>query len=103
MSDGKYDSWTGKDKELHVGISTILGASAYTLTKDTDHPFLYATGLAIIPGVAKELYDSRPQGTGFSYKDLTADLVGSLVGVSIGDAYFSYNGKIADFGYHTTF
>jgi VanZ family protein len=70
----------GRDKWLHAGGSAGLGVVAATLTEDRKR----AWALAMAPGVAKELYDARPGGTGFSVPDLIADGVGAYLGVRLG-------------------
>ncbi len=93
------ESWTGGDKTKHFAVSAALGAGSYALTEETEHPFLYAVGLAMVPGVAKEVYDARSGGTGFSHKDLAADLLGAVVGASIGNAIVSFNGENVSLSY----
>lgn len=49
---GRYqDDWTGSDKAAHFGVSFAVGVGASRLTTDTWTAF----GLALIPGVAKEV------------------------------------------------
>lgn len=74
------DSWTGPDKAKHAAVSAALGAGA-SLIVDND---AQAVALALVPGLAKELHDARPGGTGFSVKDMAANAVGAYVGVKLG-------------------
>lgn len=78
------DNWQGKDKAQHFLFSMVAsaGANAYA-----DHQnYSYREGLVIgLPfsislGVAKELYDSRPQGTGWSWHDFAYDVAGAAAG-----------------------
>jgi putative lipoprotein len=77
------DSWTGSDKLEHMGVSAPFGALGAYVTRDTDHPVIYGTLLGATPGLAKEIIDGTCRSDGFSYKDLTADVVGSLIGASL--------------------
>ena len=70
------DEWTGKDKGLHFGVSYVLGIATGSQWPDNK---LKAIGVAMIPGVLKEVADRKT--TGFSGKDLVADLAGATLGV----------------------
>jgi uncharacterized protein YfiM (DUF2279 family) len=83
------DSWWGRDKALHLSVSLGLGAAAYGglwLTGD-DAPevkLALSWSLAMLPGLAKELYDDGQPGNRFSGKDLLWDAIGALVGSGLG-------------------
>lgn len=81
------ESWNGQDKQKHFVGSVVM---AGTISAYTDSPTKgFAASMAV--GIAKELYDSkRAGGSGFSYKDLTADVLGSAVGAYIGGCLVSY-------------
>jgi uncharacterized protein YfiM (DUF2279 family) len=86
---GPYvDSWSGEDKAKHFGVSAALGVATSQLTADTWSAF----GLALIPGVAKEAYDSQQACNRFSWKDLSWDAVGAYVGVRTGHWLISPTG-----------
>ena len=72
------DDWTGQDKRIHFAVSATLGVA--TANQWPTRPAL-AFGVAMVPGFLKEVADSRPGGSGFSYKDLTADALGAALGV----------------------
>jgi putative lipoprotein len=74
------DSFTTPDKAAHLAGSAMLGAVA-TIITDNDQA---AFALALAPGFAKEVYDSRRGGTGFSWRDLAADALGAYIGVKFG-------------------
>lgn len=89
------DKWSGSDKPVHFGVSFILGFAAGNQFPD-NKPLAF--GLAMLPGVAKEFSDRST--TGFSYKDLTFNAAGALLGVysahwlitrSEGKTYVSYS------------
>lgn len=72
------DTWTGSDKKLHFGVSFVLGYATGNQWPD-NKPL--AIGVAMIPGILKEVADSQKGGSGFSSKDLVWDLVGATLGV----------------------
>lgn len=69
------ESWDMRapDKKLHIAASGLIAAVVYAATKDADKAIWIPLGI----GVAKELYDSRKGGTGFSPADLGANLIGA--------------------------
>lgn len=71
------DSWTGSDKKLHFGVSTISGFVARSFFPNEP---IKAIGLALVPGLLKELSDSRDTGNKFSGKDMTWNFLGALTG-----------------------
>lgn len=79
--NARADEWFGQDKAKHAAVSFALGVGAQTILPE-DKP-LAAFGLAMMPGIAKELSDSRAGGSGWSNKDLVADAVGAALGVYV--------------------
>lgn len=75
----------GRDKYKHAAVSAGLGMVARSQIAD---PWR-AWAIAMAPGVAKEVYDARKGGTGFSFADLVADGVGAYVGVQLGGLIFT--------------
>lgn len=73
------DSWNGSDKKLHFGVSFVLGVA--TANQWPNEP-LKAWGVAMVPGVLKEVSDRST--TGFSGKDLVVDAIGAALGVATG-------------------
>lgn len=71
-----------KDKYVHFCAGTVISHASYPLFKKTlkkkEHAWLYAWGLSVAAGVAKELHDRKD--TGFSGSDL---LYGALGGATI--------------------
>jgi len=67
------------DKVKHFLGSAVVTGVVYAFTGDM--VTAVATGLAV--GVAKELYDSRDSGTGFSGADLVADGLGVAAGAAV--------------------
>lgn len=74
------DRWNGQDKAEHVAVSAVIGTAsgAYFEKRWT------AFGVAMIPGLLKEVADSRAAHNHFSGKDIAADAVGAALGVQLG-------------------
>jgi VanZ family protein len=64
-------------------VSAPFGALGAYLARDTEHPVVYGTLIGTVPGLAKEVFDGTCPTDGFSYKDLTADVIGALLGASL--------------------
>ena len=74
------DGWFQSDKLKHFAVSAPFGALGAYLTRDTEHPVIYGTLIGTIPGLIKEGIDGTCRSSGFSYKDLAADIAGALSG-----------------------
>ena len=72
------DSWGTPDKPKHFAASALWGAGARIICQGCND--WQATALGSMPGLVKEIQDSRPGGTGFSYKDMVANIAGAYVG-----------------------
>ncbi|MBF1996308.1 YfiM family lipoprotein [Serratia symbiotica] len=81
------DNWTGKDKVQHFIASAAMAAagSAYGTHQNWNEARCRSFGLAFSIGIgaAKELYDSRAGGTGWSWKDFAWDVSGAAAGHSL--------------------
>ena len=64
------------DKQQHFATSAAFGMAARTVTSDN----MAAIGLALIPGIAKEAYDSTGKGCP-SFNDMAWNIIGATVGV----------------------
>ena len=71
----------GADKPKHIAASAISAVVVESLFAQTLHP-AQRFGLAMVPGVIKELADMRRGGSGFSGKDLVADALGVGLGMA---------------------
>jgi uncharacterized protein YfiM (DUF2279 family) len=71
------------DKAEHAGAAAVIASGATVILKDTEHPVLYGFGIAMVAGLAKEAYDSRSGGTGWSWSDLAADAAGAALGAGV--------------------
>jgi uncharacterized protein YfiM (DUF2279 family) len=80
------DAWWAKDKALHFGVSAGIGAAGYAASslvfESRTARASAGAGLALSAGVGKEIYDSLGHGDP-SWKDLTWDLAGAVVGVGL--------------------
>jgi len=84
---GAEPAW-GVDKAEHLAISLGLGAGCYAGLRalSRDPPlvrFAFSVGLALVPGLFKELYDSGRPGNRFSGPDLAWDAVGAISGALV--------------------
>ncbi len=75
------DEWSGSDKIKHVAVSAALGTASAMHFEDK----WVAFGVAMIPGVLKEVADSTRKNNHFSGKDLVADALGAALGVQLGN------------------
>ncbi|MBA3854226.1 MAG: hypothetical protein C0503_07410 [Gemmatimonas sp.] len=77
------DPWLGRDKLYHFLGSAAIQSAGHAIGRslglDYREAAWTAAGLTVTAGVAKEFYD-RADGRFFSYRDLTADLLGGGTG-----------------------
>lgn len=91
LSASVFANGIESDKVKHVGISAGLGfASKLVIGEEEGIPWK-SFGLAMIPGIAKELSDDRRKnGSGFSKGDLLADALGAGIGVYFGESLITF-------------
>ncbi|HGN1707446.1 TPA: YfiM family lipoprotein [Providencia rettgeri] len=81
------DNWKGKDKAQHFAFSAAMAAAgnAYADKQNMGHRESAQFGIlfSVSLGAAKELYDSRPAGTGWSWHDFAYDVAGAVAGYSL--------------------
>ncbi|WP_237387295.1 YfiM family lipoprotein [Xenorhabdus sp. Sc-CR9] len=81
------DNWVGKDKAQHFLFSAVVAAAgnAYGDRQNWKHrdSAQFGVFLSIGLGAAKEFYDSRPSGTGWSWHDIAYDIAGAITGYSL--------------------
>ncbi|MEY0579784.1 YfiM family lipoprotein [Providencia manganoxydans] len=81
------DNWTGQDKAQHFAFSAAMAmaGNAYADRQNWQHREAAQFGilLSVSLGAAKELYDSRPEGTGWSWHDFAYDVAGAVAGYSL--------------------
>jgi len=80
------DPWLGTDKAVHFVGSMIATVGSGVFLQGTKqysrkHAIYVGLGFNFTLGLGKELIDSRQPHNHFSYKDLAANIVGSIVGV----------------------
>ena len=77
--------WWAQDKGQHVvaGLygTALIGQVAYRFTKTSPGDArLIAMGTTVSIGLFKELYDSRKMDNRFSWQDMTANMIGIVIG-----------------------
>lgn len=75
------DTWNGADKPKHIAASALSAVIVEGLFAETLSP-VERFGLAMLPGVVKEFADMRKGGSGFSGKDIAADMLGVGLGMA---------------------
>jgi|GEM_PF-402997 len=80
------DSWFSRDKGLHLAgslMTTVAISKSLQRfgNKSSTKASYWGVGLTFSLGLGKEIYDHRKPSNRFSYKDLTADIVGIVIGV----------------------
>ena len=81
------DSWSGQDKAQHFIASAMLSAAGYEYAQhqgmSADRSATCGLMFSVGRGAAKELWDSRPEGSGWSWKDFAWDIAGASTGYTI--------------------
>lgn len=81
------DNWTGKDKAQHFISSAFLAAAGNAYGErqhwSEDRSAGFGVMFSLSLGAAKELYDSREGGTGWSWKDFAWDVAGAATGYTL--------------------
>lgn len=81
------DHWSGQDKAQHFIASAMLSAAGneYARHQGVSPDRSAAIGLmfSLSLGASKELWDSRPEGSGWSWKDFVWDVAGATTGYAI--------------------
>lgn len=90
------DSWHGRDKKMHAGVSAIIGFAARQQWPNEPGK---AFAVALVPGVIKELSDGRRA----SAKDMVANALGAAVGVYAGGWLVRYSNGHTTISYSTEF
>ena len=75
------DRWTGRDKAEHV----VASGSEYGHRQHLSGRQSRSVNIlfSLSPGAGKELYDSRPNGSGWSWKDFAWDAAGAASGIAL--------------------
>lgn len=74
------DKWDSPDKAEHFAVSAAIGTLAAMHYENKWKAF----GVALIPGLLKEIYDGSQDNKRFSGKDMAINALGAAVGVQIG-------------------
>ncbi len=71
------------DKALHFSATGAISALAACIA-DKEIALAAGAGAGLGAGLAKEIYDNAPGGTGFSTQDMFANALGTGVGTLLG-------------------
>ena len=87
------DSWTGADKPKHFAVSAAAGLAAGAILPSLapECGKWCRVGVAMVPGVLKELGDTGQAGNRFSWRDLVWDAAGAYAGVTLSGFVFRPN------------
>jgi len=81
------DSWSGQDKAQHFIGSAMLSAAGNEYAQhqgvSRDRSAVFGVMFSLSLGASKELWDSRPAGSGWSWKDLAWDVAGATTGYTV--------------------
>ncbi|BDH44859.1 lipoprotein [Salmonella enterica subsp. enterica serovar Choleraesuis] len=81
------DQWTGRDKAEHFIASAVLSAAGNEYARhqgaSRDRSAAFGLMFSVSLGAAKEGWDSRPAGTGWSWKDFAWDVAGASAGYTL--------------------
>lgn len=81
------DQWSGQDKAQHFLASAMLAAAGneYAQHQGINHDRAAAYGVmfSLSLGASKELWDSSPAGSGWSWKDFAWDIAGATTGYTV--------------------
>lgn len=86
------------DKKMHMGVSFVLG---FAMANQFPNEPLKAWGVAMVPGLIKEVGDRST--TGFDPKDLAANAIGAALGVATGKWMVTRNNGTTQVAYVTQF
>ncbi len=83
----RTESWTSPDKFDHLLGSAMLSGCAYLALsvagKDEEQSAAVSAGTVICLGALKEIYDMHNPGGQASWRDLTMDVFGTVLGVLV--------------------
>ncbi|STS99621.1 outer membrane lipoprotein [Klebsiella michiganensis] len=81
------DSWSGQDKAQHFLASAMLSAAGNEYAQhqgySRDPECRYRLYVFRELRASKELWDSRPSGSGWSWKDFAWDVAGATTGYAV--------------------
>lgn len=89
----KNNIWAA-DKQMHFEAGAMIGSLTYAVVAETTNSkkkaFLYSLLATSAAGLAKELVDTQPGGSGFNTGDLGATALG---GLTVGMTFEIFNKK----------
>ena len=79
-----HDSWFSPDKFDHLFVSALVSGCGFWVLQvahnDEDQSLIYSVGVTVCLGAFKEVYDLHHPDRRASWKDLTVDFIGALLG-----------------------
>ena len=89
----KNNMWAA-DKQMHFEAGAMIGSLTYAVVAETTNSkkkaFLYSMLATSMAGLAKELVDTQPGGSGFDSGELGATALG---GLTVGMTFEIFNKK----------
>jgi len=82
----------GDDKKAHFCAAWAIVVSVFGLCACKHWSVALGFVIAIIIGIAKELYDKKKKGTGFDWGDLVSDILGAILGILVCVACIAIHG-----------
>ncbi len=76
----KGDIWWARDKAMHLSLSFIVSSFLISPTLHEPMTRRKAVLFTLTLGIAKELFDLSVKKGDFSFKDLTFDFFGTILG-----------------------
>ena len=81
------DQWSGQDKAQHFIASAMLSAAGNEYAQhqgiSRDRSAVYGLMFSVSLGASKEFWDSRPAGSGWSWKDFAWYVAGATTGYAV--------------------
>ena len=78
------DQWSGQDKAQHFLASAMISAAGNEYAQhqgiSRDRSAVYGLMFSVSLGASKELWDSRPAGSGWRWKDFAWGVSGATTG-----------------------
>ncbi len=83
-TDPRGDDWFGRDKAWHFAVGGAISAGTVAAARRNDVPdaesMVWGVGVTMTMGAGKELYDVHVRKSYWSWRDMTWNLAGSLLG-----------------------
>jgi uncharacterized protein YfiM (DUF2279 family) len=97
---GTAENWNVAGGKEHFLFSGALGMGCASVFRDSNAK---AFGCAMLPGLVKEVYDSRQPGNKFSASDLAFNALGAAVGIGAGRWFLTHSNGQTTISYRAEF